>query len=341
MRHTATPAVMGDTATPAVVGDTATSAAVVDIGCGGARVNAFRELPLVYGAMAGYAVSSISLMAGRQVGITTGHVVLVGIVVLAAAVRARQVVWEWMPFVFLLAMFQDLAGVASAVSGIVHPALAVVVEKGILGGAIAASWLQDHLRGLPGMSFIAVALVVQYLINDIVPLIVGLWLWFRHRERFRPFVAAYVLVMSIGFLIYLLFPEMPPWAAAPHVERIVVRTLQEVAGGLGTFYAASDPEPNAAMPSIHVAIPTVVACMVVKHRGAGSPLSWIALAYAATICFGVVYLGEHFVLDGIAGIALGVGCYAVVEYSGRPGTLLERSLRSARHRFGGVLPGMR
>jgi len=307
------------------------------------RVNAFRELPLVYGAMAGYAVSSISLMASRQVGLTAGHVVLIGIVIMAAAVRARQVVWEWLPFVFLVAMFQDLAAVATVVSGIVHPAVAIVVEKGILGGVIAASWLQEHLSGLPGMSFVAAALVVQYLLNDFVPLLFGLWLWFRHRERFRPFVAAYVLVMSIGFLIYLLFPEMPPWAAAgrsliPHVDRIVVSSLQQIAQGLGTFYAAADPEPNAAMPSIHVAVPTIVSCMVLKHRGWRSPLSWLTLAYAAGICFGVIYLGEHYILDGLAGIGLGLCCYRIADYASRPGRSLSRAWQDARRRLGVARP---
>lgn len=285
---------------------------------GATRVRAFREMPLIYGAMALYAASSITLMATRQVVITGGHVILVVTVLLAVTVRARPGLWEWLPFVYLGAMFQDLASVAGAVSGIVHPAVAGVFEKGMLGGVIAASWLQEHLSRLPGISVLVAALVAQYLLSDLVPLFLGVWLWLRHREQFRPFVGAYVLVMSVGFLIYLLFPEAPPWMAAPHVDRLVTQTLQHIASGLGTFYADADPEPNAAMPSIHVAIPTVIACMVLRTRGWHGPLPWLAIGYAATVWFGVVYLGEHWLADGAAGVALGVACYALAEYAGRP-----------------------
>jgi membrane-associated phospholipid phosphatase len=153
-------------------------------------------------------------------------------------------------------------------------------------------------------------LAVEYLFHFAAPLATGLWLWLRHRERFGTFVGAYVLVMAAGFLVYLLYPEMPPWLAAqtgrlPPVHRIVVETLQRL-GSFGTLYAGADPEPNAAMPSLHVAVPMIIACAAVTVRGLGRPASWLWLLYPATISFGVVYLGEHYVADVVAGLALGV-----------------------------------
>jgi membrane-associated phospholipid phosphatase len=112
---------------------------------------------------------------------------------------------------------------------------------------------------------------------------------------------------------------MPPWLASrqgllPHVQRMVVDTLQQV-GGFGQFYAGADPEPNAAMPSLHVAVPMVIACTVVAVRGSRRWTSWLWMLYPLTLSFGVLYLGEHYLADAVVGIALGALCFAVARAS--------------------------
>jgi membrane-associated phospholipid phosphatase len=74
----------------------------------------------------------------------------------------------------------------------------------------------------------------------------------------------------------------------------------------GTLYAGAEPEPNAAMPSLHVAVPTVIACAAATVRGLRRPSSWLWLLSPATISVGVVDLGEHDVADVVVGLALGV-----------------------------------
>jgi hypothetical protein len=278
-------------------------------------VHAFRQRPLVYSAMALYAVASIGLMATHQVGITSEHAILLCLVAFAIVGRARPFVWDWLPFLFVAVMFEDLTGVGERLAGAVHTAGPIVFEKTMLGGVVATTWLQDRLgHGLLQHIF-ATTLVAEYLFHFAAPLVAGLWLWFRHREWFSTFVSAYFLVMAVGFLVYLVFPEMPPWLASregllPHVQRMVVDTLQQV-GGFGQFYAGADPEPNAAMPSLHVAVPMVIACTVVAVRGVRRWSSWLWMLYPLTLSFGVLYLGEHYVADAVVGVALGAMCFWV------------------------------
>jgi hypothetical protein len=146
---------------------------------------------------------------------------------------------------------------------------------------------------------------------------VGLWLWLRHRDQFGRFVGAFTILMGTGFVIYLLFPEMPPWLAARHgllppVHRIVVDSLQHL-GGFGRIYAGADPEPNAAMPSLHVAVPMLIACTAVGVVRRRSRLAWLWMMYPLTLGFGVTYLGEHYIADTVVELALGAACYALVE----------------------------
>jgi PAP2 superfamily len=272
-------------------------------------IHAFRQRPLVYAGMLAYAVLSIALMATHAVGITSEHAILIALVLFSLVGKARPFVWDWLPFLFIAVMFEDLTGVGAQIAGAVHTAGPIVFEKTILGGAVATTWLQDRLgHGLIQHIF-ENALVAEYLFHFAAPLAAGLWLWWRHREWFSTFVSAYFLVMAVGFLVYLVFPEMPPWLAArdgllPHVQRMVVDTLQQV-GGFGQFYAGADPEPNAAMPSLHVSVPMAIACTIVAVRGARRWTSWLWMLYPLSLSFGVLYLGEHYVADAVAGLILG------------------------------------
>jgi len=282
-------------------------------------VHAFRQRPLVYSAMLVYAVASIALMATRQVGITSEHAILLCLVAFAVVGKARPFVWDWLPFLFVAVMFEDLTGVGERLAGAVHSVGPIAFEKTLLGGVVATTWLQDRLGHGTFQHIFETGLVIEYLFHFAAPLLAGLWLWFRHREWFSTFVSAYVLVMAAGFLIYLVFPEMPPWLAArqgllPHVQRMVVSTLQQV-GGFGQFYAGADPEPNAAMPSLHVAVPMVIACTVVAVRGRHRWTSWLWMLYPLSLSFGVLYLGEHYVADTVVGIALGAACFWVAIWT--------------------------
>ena len=282
-------------------------------------VHAFRQRPLVYSAMAVYAVMSIALMATHQVGITSEHALLLCLVAFAVVGRARPFVWDWLPFLFVAVMFEDLTGVGERLAGAVHTVGPIAFEKTILGGVVATTWLQDRLGHGSLQHIFETSLVIEYLFHFAAPLFCGLWLWFRHREWFSTFVSAYVLVMAAGFLIYLVFPEMPPWLAAnkgllPHVQRMVVNTLQQV-GGFGQFYAGADPEPNAAMPSLHVAVPMVIACTVMAVHGVRRWRSWLWMLYPLTLSFGVLYLGEHYLADALAGLLLGVVCFWVAAFT--------------------------
>ena len=284
--------------------------------------NAFRQRPFIYGTMAAYAVASIGLMATRAVGITSEHVIIIGLVLFAIVGRARPFVWDWLPFLFVGVMFEDLSAVGGRIAGTVHDIAPILFERSFLGGTVACTWLQQHI----GLGFfgraLGTALSLEYLFHFAAPLVAGMWLWIRHRERFGTFVGAYILVMGLGFIGYLVYPEMPPWLAAnrgflPPVHRIVVETLQSV--DFGSFYAGADPEPNAAMPSLHVSVPMVVALSVISVRGWRRRMSWLWLLYPATISFGVIYLGEHYISDVVVGILLGTACFALADWSRRIG----------------------
>ena len=75
-------------------------------------------------------------------------------------------------------------------------------------------------------------------------------------------------------------------------------------GAWGPLYDVLGGNPLAAMPSLHFAT-SVMAAHVLSDAGpVQGALGW---AYAGTLGFALVYLGEHYVVDLVAGLALAEG----------------------------------
>ncbi len=274
-----------------------------------------RILAGVHAGIAVYGVASMGLVATRRVGITSEHAILLLLVIAGLVPRLRSAVRAWLPFLFVAVMFEDMGALQGLVASSVHAAGPAALERALFGVDVAP-WLQQHLGGLQGAQWWQLPLVGEYLAHFVAPILAGAWLFWRFRCRFGNYVAAYSLVMAAGFTVYLLFPEMPPWLASQHgllqpVSRVVVTTLSHVPG-LGRLYAGADLYPDGAMPSLHVAVPMVIALSLISAHGRGRA-RWLWLLYPLTMCFAVVDLGEHYVLDTVVGMAFGALCYAVTS----------------------------
>jgi membrane-associated phospholipid phosphatase len=131
-----------------------------------------------------------------------------------------------------------------------------------------------------------------------------------HRPRFERSAAQMAGVFDLGLLGYWLLPTAPPWWAGsggemPHVRRIMVETGKKVWGRhWEPLYDSLGTNPFAAMPSLHFATSVMAAHVLGDTGRTAGALGW---AYAATLGFALVYLGEHYVADLLAGLALAEG----------------------------------
>ena len=150
------------------------------------------------------------------------------------------------------------------------------------------------------------------------------WLWFafphgavayvllRHRDRFPRAAAQVYATFDIGVIGYWAFPTAPPWYAAarglmedgrtPELRRMMVEYGEQFwKSGWAPLYGVLGGNPLAAMPSLHFAT-SVTAARVLSDTGrVAGVLGW---TYAATLGVALVYLGEHYVVDLAAGLAL-------------------------------------
>jgi hypothetical protein len=142
---------------------------------------------------------------------------------------------------------------------------------------------------------------------------------FRHRDKFPRSAALTYAVFDIGVLFYWAVPTAPPWYAAQqgrlrpipeHQELEDARRMMVEYGeqfwkdGWQPLYSFLAGNPLAAMPSLHFATSVMAAHVLADTGHVAGAIGW---TYAATLGLALVYLGEHYVVDLMAGLALTQG----------------------------------
>jgi membrane-associated phospholipid phosphatase len=143
---------------------------------------------------------------------------------------------------------------------------------------------------------------------------------FRHRERFARTAALTYAVFDIGAMFYWVVPTAPPWyadagpgeregvmAGSPAAGQQAVRRMMAEYGAhfwrerWGPLYSVLGGNPLAAMPSLHFATSLMAALLLAE---VGAVAGAFGFAYTTTLGFALVYLGEHYAVDLLAGAAL-------------------------------------
>jgi membrane-associated phospholipid phosphatase len=156
------------------------------------------------------------------------------------------------------------------------------------------------------------------------------WIWFlvphgsvayvrwRRPERFPSAAARMYAVFDIGAVFYSAVPTAPPWWAAQHgqledaagtpdgtgtrTRRMMIEYGEQFWGDRwGALYDVFGGNPLAAMPSLHFATSVAAAHLLSEVGPVSGTIGW---AYALTLGLALVYLGEHYAVDLVAGLAL-------------------------------------
>ncbi len=125
-----------------------------------------------------------------------------------------------------------------------------------------------------------------------------IWLFVRHRDRYRP-VRTTMALTTLVCLVIQLIPVAPPRLLPGYVD-----TASQY--GQSVYNVGLGADSLSAMPSVHVAWAVLIGWYVV--RISDSRWRWTAAAHAAITVFVVVSTGNHWWLDGIVGVAVLVVC---------------------------------
>ncbi len=276
-----------------------------------------------------YLVLVSAVMIWRGISVSPDYLLLLLVPVAVVSGRLLRFAADWVPFVALLLGWEAMRGIAPRTG--IPPLVAELAgaDRWLGGGRLPTAILQHGLAPL-GEAVDDLATVV-YFCHFLVPIGVGLVLWLVDRRIFLRFVTALMGLAFACFVVYLLVPTAPPWYAQDHgvaccFRRVIGTTLPSA---VSPYYQSLNPNPVAAFPSLHAAFPMLA---LLALRAVDRRLMWPALGWCLMVWFSIVYLGEHYLVDALAGIGSAALAWGVMTGLVAPRV---QALREARVAAGG------
>lgn len=225
--------------------------------------------------------------------------------------QAREFIIRFVPFLGLLLVYDMFRGIADDLNKHVHFTEMINFDVSVFGTLPTAA-LQNWLwhGSVQWYDFYFYGL---YILHFLVPVLLAITIWRLRDSLYWKYVTSLVILSFAGFLTYVIFPAAPPWMASDlhyiqHIQHIS-GSVWEAMGvtGFPQIYAQFSPNLVAAVPSLHAAYPVLTVLFLGKLFGWRRV--WWAWLYPLSMWVGVVYLGEHYVIDALLGGLYAVGAY--------------------------------
>ncbi|MGH9175048.1 MAG: phosphatase PAP2 family protein, partial [Vicinamibacterales bacterium] len=223
----------------------------------------------------------------------------------------------WAIYVLSLLVFSMLRPFADETGMHLYVGELADMEAWMFGGEIPSVWLQEHFfdpRHLGPLDWFATQMHWSYFI---MPHLMTILVFVFRPHDFERQVYTIVGIFVVGLAIYFVAPAAPPWYAARVGEiPYLFRVMNDVGGELNAaFYstgyrAFGETNPVAAIPSLHMG---VTFGLVLLARRFSNKIAAALFVYSLLMGFSLVYLGEHYVIDLLIGMAVAWVVYTLVD----------------------------
>lgn len=243
-------------------------------------------------------------------------ILLLSIIVLIAVYLGKLKILykDWFVFLSFIYLFDSLRGTIYILTCKfnlpVHTLYVIKIEKFLFGNIPSVS-LQQALLDIDNITWLEKFLTVIHGTHFVAFLGIGLIIWLYKSAYFKQFKISFYLVTFIGVSFYFIIPTAPPWLASnifnvmPELTRfnalIYNMSIPDITAGFST-------NPIGAMPSLHSAFPILCSFILWQlYRLKAAPF----FLYTFLVLFTIVYTGDHYIVDIIAGGILAALCYFV------------------------------
>lgn len=231
--------------------------------------------------------------------------------------KIKEFLKDWIPALLILFGYEYLRGVIPILSLKPNIYPMIYADK-YLFGSLPTLDLQSALFHPNANHWYDYMAVVLYISHFVVPMFVAFVLWIFDKRYFKRFTASFLVLSYLAFFTFLIFPAMPPWMASnlgiiPPLQKIMDQVIASFATPIDvpSIYRFFGANLVAAVPSLHAAYPWLIFLVIASRIGKRATF---LLPYVFGVWFAVVYLGEHYVVDVIAGILYASLAFLMVRY---------------------------
>ncbi len=193
--------------------------------------------------------------------------------------------------------------------------------------------LTKHFWG-PTIRWYDVVASLTYMTHFVVPVIVMGVLWATSHRQWARFLKRFATLLGVACLMFVLMPTIPPWMAGDRRYRFHLFEPLKHNAWRGFYHLGfhgftndykiqlSNGNAVAALPSLHASFALIVPAFFlpwIKPKW----LKAVALMFPVIMLTSLVYLGEHWVIDGFVGWAIVGGSFWFWNWR-------ERSVRAKR-----------
>jgi hypothetical protein len=168
-------------------------------------------------------------------------------------------------------------------------------------GGMPSVWLQDVLGR--NRLFASASFMLWQSLFYIPPMLTLAVAMFYGWRMFLRLLLLYAILLLSADVLYTMLPTRPPWMDAD-ATRLVAQEFAAV---------ELDRNPYAAIPSLHVGLPALYALWFARMPRRTWCISSALWMWTIAMGGAVVHLGEHYVIDVVAGIAWAGLVYFAME----------------------------
>jgi membrane-associated phospholipid phosphatase len=215
--------------------------------------------------------------------------------------EAAKNIFQWIWSIFLLQIFNAIIAyffwyARAWISTLTHQSYKeyVIWLDSLFFGTIPSLWAQQNIRHEIFDIFLR-----QVWFSYVYVLLFGAAFILAVRGQTKRYILSLILTLFLGLFVHYIIPTQPPWMAVEGIVRIN-----------GEEFTRLDKNLTAAMPSIHQAVIFLFGCTL---WGYGILGKFLAILYNILMLLALIYLGEHFLVDAIAGYLLAISAWIIVK----------------------------
>ena len=186
------------------------------------------------------------------------------------------------------------------------------IDRFLFFGTDPNVWLQHHFYDRYTIHWYDKVASATYFTHFIFPVIALAVLWVTSHREWARFMKRFATLLFVACTMFVLLPTVPPWMAADknHSYQILEPLARHTGRGfvamgfkgfVNTWQTALDwGNAIAAMPSLHASFALFVPAFFLP-RIKPIWLKALVLAFPIIMAASLVYFGEHYVVDALAG----------------------------------------